>query len=520
MENNEWIRAIDEGELKEGVPAVIEVEEEKRVLLVRSEGRIYACGNECSHYHAPLSDGLLVGHVVTCPWHNARFDVRNGSLVAPPGLNGVPSYETKVEDGQVWIRLAGKGTISMPGGEDDRTFLIVGAGAAGNSAAETLRREGFAGRIVMVTREAHGPYDRTMLSKDLLSGEAPAKWLPLRGQKFYDRLNIELMTGKQVASLDPAGRSVTFADGSSMAADAILLATGGEPRTLPVPGVEKSGIYLLRSRRDAEAILGELETAKTVIVVGASFIGLEVAGALRSREIEVHVAAPEQIPLATIFGEQIGGRIKQSHEDNGVTFHLGRSVKEFAGAERVSEVVLSDGKRLNADCVIVGVGIRPAVDFLADGGLVKDGAVQVDGRLQTTAEGIFAAGDIAVVPDGRTGEVRRVEHWVEAGRQGMHAARSMLGSQESYSAIPFFWSKQYGSSLRYLGYAPEFDRIVFRGSVADKFFLAGFYQKGKLAAAATVGKARELIRLGQLLEAGKSVHPEQLEDPDFDLLSL
>jgi NADPH-dependent 2,4-dienoyl-CoA reductase/sulfur reductase-like enzyme/nitrite reductase/ring-hydroxylating ferredoxin subunit len=519
MESNDWIKAIAEGELKEGVPSVIEVED-KKVLLIRSEGRIYACGNECSHYHAPLSDGLIAGHVVTCPWHNARFDIRDGQLVAPPGLNGIPSYETKVEEGQVWIRQTGKGMIPMPEGEDDRTVLIVGAGAAGNAAAETLRREGFAGRIVMVTGEAYGPYDRTMLSKDLLSGEAPAKWLPLRGQKFYDRLKIELMTEKPVTAVDPAGRAVTFADGTTMSADRILLATGGKPRNLPVPGSDKAGCYLLRSRQDAEAILSELEAAKTVVIVGASFIGLEVACSLRTREIEVHVVAPEEVPLAAVFGEQIGRRVRKTHEENGVNFHLGETVKEFSGQERVSEVVLSGGGRLKADCVIIGVGIRPAVEFLEGSGLVKDEAVPVNGRLETSAQGIFAAGDIALVPDGRSGEPRRIEHWVEAGRQGMHAARCMLGAKESYREVPFFWSKQYGSSLRYIGYAPGFDQVVFRGSVTDKFFLAGFYLNGKLAAAASVGKARELIRLGQLLEAGKSVSPEQLKDPGFNLLSL
>jgi NADPH-dependent 2,4-dienoyl-CoA reductase/sulfur reductase-like enzyme/nitrite reductase/ring-hydroxylating ferredoxin subunit len=517
MENNDWVKAIAENELKDGVPAVVEVGE-KKVLLVRSEGKIYACGSECSHYHGPLGDGLIVGHVVTCPWHNARFDIRDGGLLAPPGLNNVPSYETKVEKGQVWIRQSGKGTIPMPEGEDDRTMLIVGAGAAGNSAAETLRREGFAGRIVMVTQEVYGPYDRTMLSKDLLSGEAPAKWLPLRGQKFYDRLNIELMTEKRVTALDPAGRTVTFADGSTMSADRILLATGGRPRSLPVPGADKRGCHYLRSRKDAEAILAELETSKTAVIVGASFIGLEVASSLRTRELEVHIVAPEDLPLANVFGEQIGGRLKKTHEENGVIFHLGQTVKEFAGKDRVSEVVLADGSRLEADLVIIGVGIRPAVEFLEASGLVKEGAVPVDGRLETSAPGIFAAGDIAVVPDGRSGEPRRVEHWVEAGRQGMHAARCMLGARDSYRHVPFFWSKQYGSSLRYLGHAPKFDEVVFRGSVTDKSFLAGFYVGGKLAAAATVGKNRDLIRLGQLLEAGKSVRPDQLRDPSFDIL--
>jgi NADPH-dependent 2,4-dienoyl-CoA reductase/sulfur reductase-like enzyme/nitrite reductase/ring-hydroxylating ferredoxin subunit len=519
MDNNDWTNVLADSELKEGVPSVVEVEETK-VLLVRAEGKIYACGNECSHYHAPLSDGLVVGHVVTCPWHNARFDIRDGGLVAPPGLNGIPSYETKVESGQVWIRQVGKGTIPMPEGEDDRTFLIVGAGAAGNSAAETLRREGFAGRIVMVTGESYGPYDRTMLSKDLLSGEAPAKWLPLRGQKFYERLNIEVMTDKLVTEVDPPSRRVTFADGNTMKADRILLAPGGSPRTLNLPGADKPGCFRLRSRKDAEAILTALEQAKTVVIVGTSFIGLEVACSLRTRKIDVHVVAPEAVPLAAVFGEQIGRRIKKTHEENGVTFHLGQTVKEFAGQDRVGEVLLADGSRLEADCVIVGVGIRPAVEFLESSGLVKDGAVPVNGRLETAAEGVFAAGDIALVPDGRSGELRRVEHWVEAGRQGMHAARCMLGAEDSYREVPFFWSKQYGSSLRYIGYAPKFDQVVFRGDVSDKTFLAGIYVGGTLRAAASVGRARELIRLGQLLEAGKSVNPDQLKEPGFDLLAL
>ncbi|MBN2552662.1 MAG: FAD-dependent oxidoreductase [Spirochaetales bacterium] len=519
MESNEWVRVIAESELKDGVPLAAEVEE-KKVLLVRSGGKIYACGNECSHYHAPLSDGLVVGHIVTCPWHNARFDIRDGRLDAPPGLNDIPSYETKVEDGQVWIRQTGKGTVPMPEGEDDRTFLIVGAGAAGNAAAETLRREGFAGRIVMVTGEPHGPYDRTMLSKDLLSGEAPAKWLPLRGGKFYDRLKIEVLTEKPVRALDPAGLTVSFADGSSMSADRILLATGGKPRSLEVPGADKPGCHLLRSRQDAEAILAELEHAKTAVIVGASFIGLEVACSLRSREIGVHVVAPEDVPLATVFGEQIGGRIRKIHEENGVNFHLGQTVKEFAGGERVGEVLLADGSRLKTDCVIIGIGIRPAVEYLKDSGLVQDGAVPVNGRLETAAEGIFAAGDIALVPGGKGGESRRIEHWVEAGRQGMHAARSMLGSREEYREVPFFWSKQYGVSYRYIGHAPNFDRVVFRGKAEDKSFLAGFYVGGTLSAASSVGRARELIRLGQLIGAGKTVTPEQLADPGFDLLAM
>jgi NADPH-dependent 2,4-dienoyl-CoA reductase/sulfur reductase-like enzyme/nitrite reductase/ring-hydroxylating ferredoxin subunit len=514
---------LDEGELGEGVPVAVEVEGSK-VLLVRSEGKVYACGNECSHYHAPLSDGLLVGHVVTCPSHNARFDVRSGRMLAAPALNDLPTYEVKIENGGIHVRQSGKGTIPMPEGSDDRTFLIVGAGAAGNAAAEGLRREGFCGRIVMVTGEDAGPYDRTMLSKDYLSGEAPAKWLPLRGEKFYARLQIEVLTGRRVVALDAKSRSVRFADGETLRGDAVLLATGGVPRRLEVPGAELEGVFLLRSRADAEALVTAAErTAEKqgkAVVLGASFIGLEVAGSLRARGLEVHVVAPEGLPLERVFGEAVGRRLKSLHEENGVRFHLGRTAREISGSGGASGVVLDDGTALEADLVVMGVGIVPAVEYLQDSGLVEGGAVPVNERFETRAPGVFAAGDIAVVPDPLGGPARRVEHWVEAQRQGQHAARAMLGSQEPYRQIPFFWSRQFGKSLRYAGYAREFDRVAIRGNVEGGAFVAGLYHGGRLRAAASIGRTREFIRLGQLLEAGGTVDPEQLEDASFDLMKV
>jgi NADPH-dependent 2,4-dienoyl-CoA reductase/sulfur reductase-like enzyme/nitrite reductase/ring-hydroxylating ferredoxin subunit len=519
MENGEWKKAIAEDELADGAAVGVEVENAK-VLLVKSEGRIYACGNECSHYMGPLSDGVLAGHIVTCPWHNARFDVRDGRMLAAPALNDLPSYEVKVEEGQVYVRQASKGTIQMPEGEDGRSFLIVGAGAAGNAAAEMLRRGGFCGRIVLVTAESVGPYDRTMLSKDFLSGEAPAKWLPLRGEKFYSRLKIELLTGRRVVGLDAKSKTVRFEDGGSLQGDAILLATGGVPRKLSVPGADLEGIFLLRSRADSEALVAAAEKAGSggkAVILGASFIGLEVAASLRTRELEVTVAAPEETPLAVVFGEEIGKRVQRRHEENGVRFHLGRTAREIRGSGKVQEVLLDDGTSLAADLVVVGIGIQPAVDFLRDSGLVTDGAVPVNERFETSAEGIYAAGDIAVVPDPLGGESRRVEHWVEAERQGQHAARAMLGSREPYRTIPFFWTRQFGTSLRYIGFARTFERVAVRGEVAKDAFVAGFYQGGKLKAVAGMRRTRELIRAGQILEAGGSVSPEQLEDPKFDL---
>ncbi len=516
MAGEEWIRVAEESVLEEGVPVATEVAEDKKVLVVRLKGKVHACGNECSHYGAPLTDGVLSGTVLTCPWHNARFDVTTGRMLAAPALNNLPLYEAKVEGGAVYVRPSGSHLIPMPEGRDERVFLILGAGASGNAAAEMLRREGFAGRIVMVTAEEASPYDRTMLSKAFLSGEAPEKWLPLRGEKFYSRLKIEVLTGRSVAAVDPARRSITFDSGGTLQGDALLLATGGVPRRLEIPGAELPGCFLLRSLGDARAVVEACQEAERAVVLGASFIGLEVASSLRHREIEVHVVAPEEVPLQAAFGPEVGGRVRRRHEDNGVHFHLGRTASRLKGDGRVREVELSDGTVLPADLVVVGVGIRPAVDCLAGSGLVKEGAVPVDGCLQTAAEGVFASGDIAVVPDARAGTPRRVEHWVEAERQGQHAARAMLGSKEPYREVPFFWTRQFGSSLKYIGHAGRWDRVVMREE--GESFLAGYYQGETLRAAAGIGMAREFIVLGEMLANGTTLPPAKLADRAFDIL--
>jgi NADPH-dependent 2,4-dienoyl-CoA reductase/sulfur reductase-like enzyme/nitrite reductase/ring-hydroxylating ferredoxin subunit len=519
METNGWKAVASESALKEARP-VAAVLDDRKLLLVSLDGKIYACGGECPHYKAPLTDGLLAGHIVTCPWHNARFDVRDGRMVSPPALNDIPSYEAKIESGQVWIRPKGGTAIEMPPGSDGRTFVIVGAGAAGNAAAETLRREGFSGRIVLIGSEAQGPYDRTMLSKDYLSGEAPAKWLPLRGEKFYNRLEIEVRAGTRVVSLDPRSRMLGLEDGGELRGDRILLATGTVALRLAIPGSELPGCFTLRSLEDADALIARLAHAEKVVLIGGSFIALEAASSLRHRGLEVHVVAPESVPLVKVFGERIGRRLLGRHESQGVRFHLARTAARIEGDEWVRAVELSDGRRLAADAVLIGVGVRPAVEFLAGSGLAEAGAVPVDARHETAAEGIFAAGDIALVKDPAGGPPRRIEHWVEAERQGRHAARAMLGKALLAREAPFFWTRQHGQSLRYAGHAPAWDRVAFRGDPEAESFLAGFYSGGVLKAVAGAGLAREFIRLGQLLEEGRSLAPEQLSDPGFDLLDL
>ncbi len=516
MAEEEWTKVADEEELKEGEPTSVKVGK-KSVMLVKIEGEIHACGGKCTHYGAPLARGLLHDHTITCPWHSARFDVRSGDMVSPPALEGVGCYPVKVDDGQVYLGPRPEPEPPEIQGEDDRTFVIVGAGAAGNAAAETLRREGFAGRLVMITAEPDRPYDRPTLSKEFLGGEAPKSWLPLHSEEFYELRKVELLTERRVTGLDPEGKTLTFRDGERLAFDKALLATGGVPRRLDVPGADFEDCFLLRSKADAQAIVEKLEEAEQVVVVGAGFIGMEAASALRERDIEVHVIAPEDVPMARLFGDEVGRWLHELHCSEGVFFHMGSTVEEFTGDDFLEGVRLSDGTSLSADVAIIGVGIRPATDYLEETGLLEDGAVPVDGTLQTEVEDIYAAGDIALVPLPGDGERRRVEHWVVAERQGQHAARAMLGEDSPYEELPFFWTMQHGVSLKYVGYGRGYDATALRGSIDDGEFIVGYYADGALNAASGAGPGADIITVAEVLQKGGSIEAESFEDEETDL---
>jgi NADPH-dependent 2,4-dienoyl-CoA reductase/sulfur reductase-like enzyme/nitrite reductase/ring-hydroxylating ferredoxin subunit len=517
MAENNWTAVADESELHEGVPQGVEVDG-KKVLIVKLDGEIHACGGSCTHYGGPLADGVLRGREVTCPWHHARFDVTDGSATAPPALMGSGCYEVKVEGGTVYVGAKRKAEKAERTLLPDKTVAIVGAGAAGNACAETLRREGFAGKILLITAEDDRPYDRPNLSKAYLAGEADPSWMPLRSEKFYANRDIELLLSHRVTSLDPSARRIAFENGEEIAFDMALLATGGAPRQLPIPGTDLKNVFLLRSMADCERILKAAEKAKSAVVLGAGFIGTEVAASLKHRGMEeVHLVAPDKVPLVRVFGERIGKLLASMHEDAGVNLHFGTKPSEIRGTNSVEKVILEDGSELDADLVVIGIGVTPVVDYIQGADMLDEGAVPVDGRLQTRAEGVFAAGDIAVVPEVHTGEMRRIEHWTVAQRQGQHAARSMLGSDAPYDEVPFFWTRQFGKSIQYMGSARQPDRIVYRGTVEDADFLAGFYKEGRLKAIAVAGRSQEAIIAEQVLRAGKSPDPEALEDEDTDL---
>ena len=498
----------------------------RAVLLVKAGGKFYAIGAKCTHYGGPLAKGVVSGHRVLCPWHQACFDAVTGGVLDPPALDAVPHFAVRVEGDNVIVTVpddpAASGPQTMPmvrrdARADNRTFVIVGGGAAGNEAAETLRQEGFRGRIVVVTHEHTVPYDRPKLSKTYLASKEPAERPVLRPRDFYADHDIELMTGREVASVDATAKSVSFADGASLRFDAVLLATGGVPRRLDVPGGGLQSIFTLRSLDDCDRIIAAAQNARRAVVIGASFIGMETAASLTERGLPVTVVAPDATPFERTLGKEIGAMFQKLHEENGVTFRLGAKLARFEGTGKVEKVVLENGDRLDADLVIAGVGVRPATDFLKGWALNPDGSVPVDLQFRA-ADGVYAAGDIAQFPDWRTGERIRIEHWRLAEQHGRVAARNMLGRKQDFVSIPFFWTNQFGVNLRYVGYTKGWDEIIFHGDPAAREFV-GFYVKGgKVLAAAGVANDMKMVAISELMRIGRMPSADELRKGQPDLV--
>jgi apoptosis-inducing factor 3 len=467
------------------------------VLLARQGGQVFAVGATCTHYSGPLGEGLLVDGAVRCPWHHACFDLRSGEPLRAPALNPIPCYDVLVEDGVVRVgnRRTEPRVWTSPAGAPAR-ILIVGAGAAGHAAAETLRREGYRGELTMIGADRAPPVDRPNLSKDYLAGNAPQEWLPLRPREFFVEHRITLKLGVRVRSIDTARKRVVLEDGNAETYDKLLLATGADPVKLDLRGADLPHVYYLRTLEQAQAIVDATKTARRAVVIGSSFIGLEVAASLRARNVEVHVVGPETVPLEKVMGPELGGFIRKVHEKHGVRFHLGTRPKSI----EAESVTLENGERVPADLVVIGVGVRPAVSLAEDAGLAMDHGVIVDEYLETSAPGVFAAGDIARWPDPHSGEHIRVEHWVVAERQGQTAARNMLGRREKFVAVPFFWTAQYDVGINYVGHATKWDRIEVDGSFDEHNAAVRFIAGGKTVALATIYRDRESLELERELE--------------------
>jgi NADPH-dependent 2,4-dienoyl-CoA reductase/sulfur reductase-like enzyme/nitrite reductase/ring-hydroxylating ferredoxin subunit len=454
------------------------------VLLVRSGSEIFAIDAHCSHYHGPLAEGLVDGESVRCPWHHACFDLRTGEAVRAPAFNALAVWQVEHEGDRIFVRRKRehpKPRVEGPP-EAPAKIVVVGGGAAGFAAAEMLRRQGYRGSIVMLSSEAAPPVDRPNLSKDYLAGSAPEDWLPLRPASFYAEAAIDLRLKTDVASIDAKARKVILANGEAVPYDRLLLATGAEPVRLSIPGVDQPHVHVLRSLDDCRAIIASTEGARRAVVIGASFIGLEVAASLRARNIEVHVVGLEQRPMERVLGPDMGDFVRALHEEHGVIFHLGDTVTAIDG-RRAS---LKSGGVIEADVVVVGVGVRPRVALAEKAGLAVDRGVVVNAYLETSVAGIYAAGDIARWPDPHSGENIRVEHWVVAQRQGQTVARNMLGQREVFDAVPFFWSQHYDVPVNYVGHAETWDEIAVDGDIAAKDCLLHYRRGGRDLAAASI----------------------------------
>ncbi|WP_204378307.1 FAD-dependent oxidoreductase [Hymenobacter lapidarius] len=483
------------------------------VLLVRRGDELLAVGALCSHFGAPLETGLLVGDTVRCPWHHACFSLHTGAALRAPALDPLPRWTVERRDGRAYVTEKQERDPLAPesppatakNAPHPKQVVIIGAGGAGSAAAEMLRREGYQGRITLLDEEADVPYDRTVLSKSFSPDDA--QHIALRPAGFYAAHGIDIIRG-EVAALDVSGRRVRLADGMAHAYDALLLATGAEPVRLDIPGHDLPHVHVLRSLADHRAVMAGAAQAKRAVVLGASFIGLEVAAALRGQGLEVHVVAPDEVPLAKVLGAELGAMVQQLHEEKGIVFHL----QQTATSIEADAVVLKNGRRMPADLVVAGIGVRPRLALAEAAGLALDRGVLVDAYLQTSSSGIYAAGDIARWPDAHTGEAIRVEHWVVAQRQGQTAARNMLGRREKFDAVPFFWSKHYDLSVRYTGHAEQWDELTVDGSLAERTGSVAFRRSGQTLAVASVQRDGDNLKAEVALEAhdeaalGKLLH--------------
>jgi NADPH-dependent 2,4-dienoyl-CoA reductase/sulfur reductase-like enzyme/nitrite reductase/ring-hydroxylating ferredoxin subunit len=476
------------------------------VLLVRNGGAVFAVAPACTHYGGPLAEGLVADGRVRCPWHHACFDLRSGEAVGPPALSPLRRWAVERRGTRIFVGQPLAPDSPRESRSAVESVVIVGAGAAGNAAAEALRREGYVGSVTMIGSEPNVPVDRPNLSKDYLAGTASEDWVPLRGADFYSAQKIELLLGTRAVGLDPRGRRVRLSDGTSRSYGALLLATGADPVRLAIPGGDGPLVHYLRSLADSRAIAAAARGAARAVVVGASFIGLEVAAALRTRGLEVHLVAPDARPLERVLGAELGDFVRALHQEHGVQFHLRHTLQAIGDRS----VVLDDGTSLPADLVVAGIGVRPAVALAEKAGIRLDRGVAVDEYLETSAPGVYAAGDIARWPDPHSGKPIRIEHWVVAERQGQVAARNILGGREPFRAVPFFWSQHYDVPINYVGHAEGWDRLEVVGSIGDRSCLVAYRVAGRIAAVASINRDRESLRAEALLERGDQAGLEAL----------
>ncbi|MBE3073833.1 MAG: FAD-dependent oxidoreductase [Actinobacteria bacterium] len=401
----------------------------------------------------------------------------------------------------------------------DQTFVIVGASLAGAKAAETLRAEGFEGRVVLIGEEAERPYERPMLSKEYLRGEKPAAKLYVHDEGFYADNGIELMTSTRVQSLDPGAHEITLAGGARMSYSRLRLSPGAAPRRLPLPGADLPGVAYLRAMGESDALRAAITAASRVVVIGAGWIGSEVAASARHLGAEVAIVAPEAVPLVRVLGPEVGGVYRDLHAGHGVDLHLSTQIEAIVGDGAASGVRTTDGVVIEGDLVVVGVGVTPRVELAKLAGLTVENGIVVDEFLATSVPDVFAAGDVAATWNTMYNKRIRMEHWANALNQGPVAARNMLGQHTAYEKLPYFYSDQYDLGMEYHGYATDWDRVVLRGERAGEF-LAFWLKDGRVLAAMNANVWDQGDHIKALIRSGASVDPDRLADPSVPLADL
>jgi NADPH-dependent 2,4-dienoyl-CoA reductase/sulfur reductase-like enzyme/nitrite reductase/ring-hydroxylating ferredoxin subunit len=508
-----WYDVAQFSALADGQLHQVEVEG-TAILLFRDGETVHAVGSTCPHAGAPLIEGVRNGARIICPWHKATFCLRSGAMLEPPAVDDLPHYTVERQGERIRIAFPADQPVTRSPSIDQRLFAIIGAGGAGALAAQTLRQGGFGGRIVMLDRENRVPYDRTLLSKYHLSGQPGAEKSPLQSQSFYRQHRIERRTA-EVETLDGVNKTIHCTDGTTLQYDSALLATGAAPSLPHLPGAHLGNVFLLRSRQDADAILAQAERSERAVVLGASFIGMEVAASLRERGLEVTVVGQESAPFEKQLGARVGNAFVGLHRRQGVNFRLGASVRSLEGEHNVAAVALANGERLPADLVVIGFGVKPVTAYIQGVPLNQDGSITVDATLKA-ADGLYAAGDIARFP--YRDKFIRVEHWRVAQQHGSTAALNVLGQAIRYDAVPVFWTIQYMKRLDYIGHASEWDDIIVHGDLEKPEFLAYYVKNGLVVAAAGLDRDKETAALIALFEQRKDWTPEALGDTPSRLL--
>jgi NADPH-dependent 2,4-dienoyl-CoA reductase/sulfur reductase-like enzyme/nitrite reductase/ring-hydroxylating ferredoxin subunit len=491
-----------------------------KILLLRENGKYYATGAKCSHYGAPLVNGSFCGGRVRCPWHGACFNIKNGDIEDFPGLDSIPSFEVVITGGQIHVRAnkskldhAKRVKTTVAHSSCDKTVvLIIGGGPAAAVCAETLRQEGFQGQIIVATKESHLPYDRPKLSKVLA---VTPEQIALRDKAYYDSNNIEFKFNMEATGVDAANKTVQFKDGSTITYTKLVLATGTYARTFTtIPGHDLENIKTLRSVDDAQFIAAHA-TGKDVVIMGTSFIGVEVTAALVDKAKSVTIFDVCEVPFQLALGKEVGTAVKKLLDGKGVKSHFQTTVSEFVGSEgKLTQVVLKDGTILSADLCVLGVGVLPVTDFLKSSGvnISERGFVVVDKNMKTNLDDVYAIGDIAQFPLFIANDDSvNIQHWQMAHQHGRVCALNIAGKKTDVHSVPFFWTALFGKSLRYTGYGFGYDDIIFHGDLNEPKFVA-FYTKGdKVIAVASMNMDPVAAQAAQMMQHKQTITKSEVQ---------